>query len=395
MVLFVGFGATYSFTVFFESLQAEFAAQSGSVSLVFSIAILMLFSFGAVGGLAADRFGSKPVVLSGVCIVSLGLSLAGRAAALEEVYCYFGFGVGIGTAMIYVPAIGTVQRWFVQRRGVATGIAVTGIGLGTLIVPLLASVLISATDWRLAFLQMGLGAGVIGVIGSLLLASDPNMMGLSPDNAPVSNEPIKTKKTGISLRAAAVSRPFIVMYCAQLTVSIGLAMPLAHLVPYGEDLGFGRATAVLAFSAVGFGSTAGRFPLGAIADRIGRRKGLLVVFVGLVVAHLLWLATITPWMLVLFAGLFGAMYGGFVAIIPALIADYFDGPNITGIIGLQYTGAGIGMFLGSLLAGYVFDFFASYTMGIILACSGSLVALWLATTLPEPKLWREQALHIG
>jgi MFS family permease len=391
MVLFVAFGAAYSFSVFFESLSSEFAAQRGSVSLVFSITVLMLFSFGAGGGLIADRYGTKPVVLSGVCIVAAGLMLASQASSLAQVYLFYGFGVGFGVALIYVPAAGVVQRWFVRRRGVATGIAVTGIGLGTFAVPLLADALISAFEWRLAFLQMGIGAAVLGIVGGLALVSDPGAMGLRPDNDPASDAPL-TKAAGFSLRAAVGSRPFVTLYCAQVTISLGLAMPLAHLVPYGEDLGLTRATTVLAFSAVGFGSTAGRFPLGAIADRVGRLKGLLLVYVGLLAAHSLWLVTTSAWMLVVFAVLFGVMYGGFVAIIPALIADYFDGPNITGIIGLQYTGAGIGMFLGSLIAGFSFDLFASYKAAIIVAMVGSALACWLAASLPEPSRWREQAL---
>ncbi len=84
------------------------------------------------------------------------------ARSLPEVYAAYGFGVGLGVGCAYVPAIGAVQRWFVRRRGFASGLAVSGIGVGTLVMPPLASFLIGNLGWRGAYLTLGTLAAILG-----------------------------------------------------------------------------------------------------------------------------------------------------------------------------------------------------------------------------------------
>src|SRR5690242_16841680 len=143
-VTFVGFGSAYTFSAFVGSLQQDFAASRGSVSLVFSLAGFLYFGLGIVSGPLADRFGSRRLALIGMILTGAGLALAGVARSLAEVYAAYGLGIGLGVGCSYVPAIGAVQRWFVRRRGFASGIAVSGIGVGTLVMPPLAALLIAA-----------------------------------------------------------------------------------------------------------------------------------------------------------------------------------------------------------------------------------------------------------
>ena len=128
-VTFIGFGCAYTFSAFVEPLQREFGATRGSVSLVFSLAGFLYFGLGIVSGPLADRFGSRPLAATGMILTGFGLALASVARSLMEVYAAYGLGVGIGVGCAYVPAIGAVQRWFVRRRGFASGLAVSGIGV--------------------------------------------------------------------------------------------------------------------------------------------------------------------------------------------------------------------------------------------------------------------------
>ncbi|MDH3883827.1 MAG: MFS transporter, partial [Desulfobacterales bacterium] len=132
VILFIAFGSVYSFTTFFKSLQVEFQTTRSSTSLIFAIAGFIYFCLGAVSGQIADRIGSKWVITFGVLVIGTALLVASRAATVQQIYAIYGLGIGIGVGFVYVPAVGVVQRWFVQKRGLATGIAVTGIGLGTL-----------------------------------------------------------------------------------------------------------------------------------------------------------------------------------------------------------------------------------------------------------------------
>jgi MFS family permease len=137
-VMFVTFGITYSFSSFFNSLQTEFAAQRGQISLIFSIAVPVFSVLGIFSGPLADRIGPRKVALLGVMVGAAGLLFAARADRLWQVYLGFGVGIGFAVGFSYVPSIAAVQRWFLRRRGVASGIAVTGIGLGTLCMPIIA-----------------------------------------------------------------------------------------------------------------------------------------------------------------------------------------------------------------------------------------------------------------
>ncbi len=131
----MGFGSAYSFSAFVDSLQRDFGASRGSVSLVFSLAGCLYFGFGVFSGPLADRYGAKLLAITGMLMVGVGLVAASFARSLFEVYLAYGLGVGLGVGCAYVPVVGAVQRWFVRRRGLASGLATSGIGLGTLVMP--------------------------------------------------------------------------------------------------------------------------------------------------------------------------------------------------------------------------------------------------------------------
>src|SRR4030081_822292 len=119
---------------------------------VFSLAGFLYFGLGIVSGPLADRWGSRRLAVAGMILVGLGLAAASMARSLVEIYWAYGVGVGLGVGASYVPVVGAVQRWFLRRRGFASGLAVSGIGVGTLAMPPLASFLIEAQGWRKAYL---------------------------------------------------------------------------------------------------------------------------------------------------------------------------------------------------------------------------------------------------
>src|SRR5262249_10247540 len=128
-ITFVGFGSAYTFSAFMAPLQVEFGASRGSVALVFSLAGFLYFALGSVSGPLADRLGSRFLAITGMLLLAAGLALAACAHTLTGVFLAYALGVGFGVGCAYVPAIGAVQRWFVRRRGYASGIAVSGIGV--------------------------------------------------------------------------------------------------------------------------------------------------------------------------------------------------------------------------------------------------------------------------
>jgi MFS family permease len=373
-VSFVGFGSAYTFSAFVESLQKDFAASRGSVSLVFSLAGFLYFGLGIASGPLADRWGSRRLAVAGMILTGMGLAIASTARSLAEVYVAYGLGVGLGVGCSYVPALGAVQRWFVRRRGFASGLAVSGIGVGTLAMPPLASLFIEVLGWRNAYLALGCLATVVGVAMALLIENDPGDRGLGPDGDPLQSEAHLVRLRGFSVRDAIRSRRFIGLYAACLIGSFGLFVPFVHLVPYAMDHGVPQSSAVMLLGVIGVGSTAGRFLLGGLADRMGRELGVLAMFAGMALALIVWAFSTVFWALAAFAFAFGVFYGGFVALLPALAMDYFGGRNISGIIGVLYTSVAIGTLIGPSAAGFAFDLNHSYTLPILASVCANMIA---------------------
>jgi MFS transporter, OFA family, oxalate/formate antiporter len=382
-ITFVGFGCAYTFSAFVASLQQDFGASRGSVSVVFSLAGFLYFGLGSVSGPLADRFGSRLMAVLGMILTGLGLAAAAAATSLAEVYAAYGLGIGLGVGCAYVPALGAVQRWFLRRRGFASGLAVSGIGVGTLVMPPLAAHLIAALGWRETWLVLGGIAIVLGGGMALMIENDPHDRGLHPDGDVISSlQP--SKSAGTSVWDAVRSRRFIGLYAACLTCSFGLFVPFVHLVPYAQDHGISPSSAGLLLGLVGAGSTAGRFFLGGVADRMGRPRALLAMFAGLAAAMSLWAVSSGFWLLALFALVYGAVYGGLVALLPALVADYFGGRNAGGIIGILFTSVAFGTLAGPIAAGYAFDVSHSYTLPIVAgACASVIAAAIMAATSRE------------
>ncbi|WP_321807845.1 MFS transporter [Burkholderia sp. BCC1993] len=411
-VTFVGFGSAYTFSTFVEALQRDFAASRGQISLVFSLAGFLYFGFGIVSGPLADRFGSRPLAVTGMLLTAAGLAAAGAAHTLLQVYVAYGLGVGLGVGCAYVPAVGAVQRWFVRRRGFASGLAVAGIGVGTLVMPPLASALIAHVGWRGAYFTLAALAVAIGAGMSLLIENDPRGRGLMPDgeavhpaaggglpeagghtagasgsvNAADRARVAASAPTGATLREAVTSRPFASLYAACLVCSFGVFVPFVHLVPYALDHGVAPSTAVLLLGAIGVGSTAGRFFLGGLADRFGRRASLLAMFAGMAVALVAWAGAGSVATLAAFALVFGVFYGGWVAVLPAVVMDYFGGRNVSAIIGVLYTSVAFGTLIGPAAAGFIYDAGGGYLVPILASAAANAIAFAIVATTARAQM---------
>jgi MFS family permease len=322
----------------------------------------------------------------------VGLALASRAQALWQVYLTYSLGVGLGVGFVYVPAIGAVQRWFVRKRGAASGFAVTGIGVGTLAMPLLATALIDLQGWRDAYLSLAAITFVVGVPAALLIEHSPARRNLHADGDSLSLAASKLAIGGLEVRRALRTRPFVLLYSAAVLSGLGLFIPFAHLVPYAKDHGLSETQGAVLIGLIGIGSTVGRLAMGPSADRFGRRSSLAYSFAAMAASLAFWLIATNLWTLAIFALWFGAAYGGYVALVPALATDYFGGRNAGGILGILFTGAGFGALLGPTLAGVAYDVSDSYTLPIAFGAATNIGALICILLLAAPDAWR--AIHI-
>lgn len=374
-VMLLGFGSAYTFSVFAEPLQRDFGASRAAISFIFSLAGFFYFALGALSGPLAERWGTRPVAVAGMLLAGLGLTIAGLARNLMGVYVAYGLGLGLGVGFAFVPAIGTVQRWFARRRAFASGLAVSGIGVGTLLMPPLASHLIDTVGWRGAYIVLGVATVILGGGAAFLLKDDPLRLGMAPDgDTPISRQARSPEVTGIPLREAVRSRQFFGLYASCLIGSLGAFVPFVHLVPYARGHGITAMAAVFLISEIGIGSTAGRFLLGNLADRMGRRQTLIAMYLGMGLASCMWAFSANEWSLTLFALVYGIFYGGWVAVLPAVVMDCFGGRNVSAIIGVLYTSVAAGTLIGPTAAGYAYDVSHAYLLPIVGSALSNIVA---------------------
>lgn len=379
-LMFTGFGAAYSFAAFFTAFQSEFGAPRAHVALVFSVAAFVWFLCGAPGGMLADRFGPKRVTAAGVACLVLALWLASRADSVYMLYATYSIGIGIGVGLVYVPSVGAVQPWFERNRAAASGIAIAGIGAGNFVVPLLAAGLIERFGWRGAYLGLTLFVLVLGAAAALSIKEKTVLK---------RGEALP----GVALGAALKRGEFWLLYLSLFLACVGVFVPMVHLGPYAQDLGYTEAQGVALVSFIGLGSLLGRFTVGPFADRLGRWASLVAMNAGLGVMLLVWWASTAYWALVFFAVAFGMCYGGCVALLPTIVMDLYGARAVSGIIGWLYTGAGIGTLLGPWLAGAAYDAFGAYDVPILASAALSFLAAIFVVIMARHE--KKQKRHRG
>jgi OFA family oxalate/formate antiporter-like MFS transporter len=370
-LMFVGFGAAYSFAAFFRAFESEFGASRAHVSLVFSLCALLWFSVGVPGGLLADRFGPRGVCLAGVLCIATGLAAAAHAGSLGALYAAYSVGIGVGVGLSYVPAVAAVQHWFVEKRVLAGGIAVSGIGAGNLLVPPLAAWWIDMWGWRGAYLGLTALALILAVPAALLLGG----------RAAKRAEAAGAALPGMTLGAAVRSRLFWLMYGVAFLICVGFFVPMVHLVPYAQDVGLSEAQGVSLVSLLGLGSLLGRFGMGSVADRLGHARSLVAIGAGLGLLFLVWWGATSFWLLAVFAVCFGSLYGGYVALAPTLCMEMFGPRSLSAVIGALYTAAGLATLIGPTFAGASFDAFGSYDASILGCAALSFAGAGLAAAM--------------
>lgn len=323
LVTLVGFGAIYSYAAFADAIAAEFRAPRGSVAFVYTLSAGGAFFVSALSGRLADRVGARPLAAAGMVLVATGFLVAAAAGSMTEVLLGYGLLVGIGAGAAYVPAVALVQQRFVAERGVASGLAVSGVGVGTALVPALGGALLEAAGWRGGFVVLAAASLVAGLAGAALL------------------RPVAADVPAAMAPEALPQRPGLArLWAGVFLMSLAPALPFAFLAATAQEAGLPRAAALALLGTLGIGTIAGRFLLAALGDLAGRRRVFLGCCAAMALSMLGWAGASGEAELHGFALAFGLLHGGMVALLPAFIADRFGPVRIGGVIGLVYTARG-------------------------------------------------------
>lgn len=379
------FGAAYSFGAFFASIQAQFGASSFSTASIFSLTALIYYAVGVFSGAWSDRTSVRTVTSAGIVLLSLGFVasslLTSSLAAFLGAFCAL---VGLGVGLVYVPAVSTIQRWFVLRRSSASGIALAGTGLGTLLGPVVAGALMEHLSWQLTMQVYAAAIALAGLAAAAALRSRPEELGLHPDGIQPGGAKAAGQTgqgvVGVGLGQAARQARFWWYFAAIFFGSIGLFLALIHINPLARQQGLPAAQANLLIGLIGVGNVLGRLVLGRLGDRMGPLRFLMVLTASLALLCGLWSMAQGFTALAGFALAFGAVNGGCIALYPAVAATWFGTRSLGAILGALYVSVGIAAVAGGSLAGLLFDLSGSYTSSILLA-GGSAVLSALAVRM--------------
>lgn len=397
-------GAVYAWSTFSRAILADasaFTLSTVEATLPFTVAIGMIFVGTYIGGRLQDQRGPRPVALLGVTIYSLGIILASFARTDGDLWMLIvGYGVlgGFGLGLAYIVPIAMLQKWYPDKRGLITGIAVGGFGFGAVITSPLAQALIEANEAyqehpTKVFLWLGIAYLVAGVLGASVFRNPPagyTVPGMA------TTDPADDQAAGATPQVAAYDftqqqalrtpQWYLLVLILTISVTAGISFISLAAATATDVAGFTAAGAATLVGIMGLFNGAGRILWAGLSDKIGRR----VAFVGILGLQGLALVAIPhAGNVVLFyvlAAIIYLCYGGAFGTLPSTASDFFGVRHSGAIYGLMLIGWSIGGVIGPLLISWLVGEDQAYTLGFtvvgIIAVVGAVVPL--ITRPPKP-----------
>lgn len=389
----ISFGIWYSFSVFFVAILKEFGWSRAATAGVFSVFMMVQSGSAVLIGSLLDRHGPRRILPLGSILIVLGLLATSRMNSLFEMYLFFGVITGLGICAIGYPSHSIfLPKWFVKRRGLAIGIAMSGIGIGMQVLVPAIQYVISTRGWRMGFVALAIIVlGIVIPLNAIFQRKGPEEVGTWPDGreappvpgsspgAPVIPDPQWTLAR--TLREPRYWFLFLTFSFTPMAIQGVLIHQVAHVV----DKGFSAGKGAIIFGLVGIMGAVGKILFGALSDRIGRTTafamGMGCAFLGVV--SLMMLQPERGFVLYVYAVFFGLGYGSIAPIFPAHAADLFYGPHFGRIYGSLSIGGGLGGASGTWLSGKIFDLTGSYGIAFLIVLSAILfivLLFWLSAS---------------
>jgi OFA family oxalate/formate antiporter-like MFS transporter len=383
----------YAWSVFIKPLNAEFGWTRAEIAMAFAICCLVFGLMTFPAGRISDKYGPRPVVMAGGIILGIGFVLSGFIQAKWQLYIAYGLISGFGGGIIYLPPIATAPKWWPDRRALATGFAVVGLGLGSFIMGPLATYIIQAPEmgWRYVFWYCGIAMGLMALIAGAFLKPPPagwKPAGWSPP-APATGAGAPKVTRDHTHEEACKCPKFWFMYLAYFCGSFAGLMVIGHLAGHGRDQGLTAMAAAGAVSSLAFFNAATRILSGWFVDMIGIR-GYFAGCFALQTAVMLLLYPLggNYWALWAIAAIIGWNYGAMFTLFPATCLQFY-GPTAQGSnYGLLFTAWGLAGFAGPWVGGYLKDSTGTYYIPFIcgaVVCAIACVIIAM-TKSPEKKV---------
>jgi MFS family permease len=373
LMTWMAMGALLSLPVFLAPIAADTGWSRGGIGFAMTLNFLTMGIGSFFWGGLSDRHGPRGILVLGVLLLGAGLALASRSTSLLEFQVIYGLLIGVAAGSLMVPLISTVTLWFDKHRALAVSLVSSGIGVAPMTVSPFAARLVVEHGWRILAVAV-----VVLLVPAALCVRRPPHMPAAADAGGMGRGELK-RAAGAAMR----SRPFIVLSLTFFACCATHAGPIFHTISYAIGCGLSTMAAVTIYSVEGFAGLVGRLLFGVLADRLGVKR---VIVAGLLVQALAAGSYVLASQLEDFyavAFVFGMAYGGVMPLYSALARDYFE-PQIMGsVLGAMTLLSGLGMALGPVLGGWIYDHFHAYTWMYLGSLAVGLGAGAIALALPR------------
>ena len=380
VLLYLGGGSiTQAFGVVILPLQGEYGWGQGSITLAYGISAIISAVLSPVIGTATDKYGGRPVLFVGVVCFFIGTAMSAMATEVWHIWISYGLFLGVTQSCLNVALITTATYWFREKLGVGVGLLQCAQGVGPAGTTLLIGILLAHYDWRVAFWSLGIGGGAAIAMIVFFFRSKPSDMGLNPLGGAWSGAVGQEFSREIRMvrdkaRAASIqsTSAFWKLVLVHYLGCVSHAIVIVYIIPIAVLSGVGPVAAAGVLSTLALVSGLTRFLTPVLADSLGARGTMAVMYVlqGLPVLMLFWIHD--TWSFYLFAVVFGVGYGGEGSAFPIINRRYYGEGSLGRSFGWQLSGAMLGMATGGWIGGVLFGFYDDYLLTIALSVATSL-----------------------
>ncbi len=393
LAMFVSSASIASFSIFAPELEVEFGWSRGMLSLGYSLNTITIAIFGLIAGMLVDRIGVRRLVIIGAVVGGVGTALLSQITQPWQFHLLYGVLAPSGIALCFiVPTVATVRRWFMRRAALTVAIAMTGSGLGVVVLLPLIHRLIQVIGWSHSYIVLGLIMVAGAVIGGAFLKKDPESLGDYPDGVKPKAEELEQRLDFLArsekwpVKEAVRTSSWWLLILSQF-FNIALVGIIGHLVFWGGDLDIPSGDAVKILSFMALAAVAGRLLAGFLSDwlmsRFGtsRKPALYFCTIGVALGCFLAMGVSSERELLLVSLLIGFCYGCGLSVFPTYLGDLFGVVSLSALFGVVFLFcAGLFGAMGPVLYGFVREASGSYDLAFLITailCLVSAVSLFL------------------
>ena len=382
----VAAGSMFSLPVLLQPIARDTGWSTTGVSTAMTIGFLAMALMSMVWGGLSDRIGPRAVVLTGATVLALSLALASQAPSLLAFQLIFGLLIGGAAAAIFAPMMACVTGWFDTQRSLAVSLVSAGMGMAPMTMAPLAAWLVSTHDWRTTLEILALVAAALMIPAALLVRRPPALADGAAHAAPKGEQ-----QSGLSVGDALRSPQFVVLTMTNFFCCATHSGPIFHTVSYAQTCGIPLVAAVSIYSVEGLAGMGGRLGFGLLGDRFGAKRVLVLGLLAQAFGALAYVFARGLDEFYAVAAVFGFIYAGVMPLYAVLARENFPLRMMGTVIGGTAMAGSLGMALGPLAGGLIYDATASYRWLYVGSWAMGIGAFLIALTFrPAPRERKEE-----